>query len=191
MAPIALLCLASPTQAEDSKETLNRKNSNWEIAKANVDRFLGLDPKALAALFKREPAWHECNIEMDDSMVLRFYRGKIVDEFAFVPPDSHSMPGYRGRDERLEYPPAKSNTIWTGVKRKDEKEYWTLIKANLETFVGMSSEEIIALLGPERCSNQPRNTITYRIGDSCLDFYLKNSKVEKFKFRAAVYIPGT
>lgn len=186
MTTIVLFGLSLPTQAQD-----NTQGQNWKIAKANVERFLGLEDKTITALFDRRPFWGECNIELDDSTTLRFYSASKVGAFAFLPQDAPSMEGCFGVDSNYEHPKVKSETVWTGAKRKDEKEYWTIIKANLDKFIGMSSKEIIALLGPERSSSKPWNLIDYRIGDAGLTFYLKDGKVEKFRFRSDVYIPGT
>lgn len=179
-------CLFLPARAE---ETSTR--DNWKIAKANVERFLGLDDKTLAALFGRVPVYRECNIFMDEKTSLRFGDEIKVKEFSFLPQTEPSKLGIWGLDEDGEHPNVRSEKVWTGAKRKDEKEYWSIIKANLDKFIGMSSEEITALLGPERCSSKPWNRIDYRIGDAGLTFYLKDGKVEKFRFKSNVYIPGT
>jgi hypothetical protein len=183
---LVLMGLVTPAQAEGSSQS-----SNWEIAKANVERFLGLDSKALAALFKRNPARSECNVELDDNTILRFYAFGQIDAFAVLPHDAHSMEGSYGEDPNYEHPRVKSEAVWTGAKRRDEKEYWTIIKNNLDKFMGMTKEQILSLLGPERESSIPWNYIRYRVGDSSLTFFLKDGKVEKYRFQSDTYIPGT
>lgn len=184
---LILTCaVARPVQAENKLT-----EPNWKIAKENVDKFAAMDYKARAALFDRNPVWYECNIDMDDNTALRFYRNCWDGEFSFLPQSAPSMAGSYGLDPNYEHPQVKSETVYTGAKRKDEKEYWSIIKANLDKFIGMSSAEITAVLGPERCSSKPWNRIDYRIGDAGLTFYLKDDKVEKFRFKSNVYIPGT
>ncbi|MFA7340025.1 MAG: hypothetical protein WC028_24820 [Candidatus Obscuribacterales bacterium] len=186
MATIATFGLALPALAQDSIQ-----GGNWTIAKANVERFLGLDDKTLAALFGCKSIGFECNIDMDENTILRFDSASKVGAFAFLPQSAPSMEGCFGVDPNYDHPKLRSETFWTGAKRKDQKEYWTIIKANLDKFIGMSGEEIAALLGPERCSSKPWNRIDYRIGDAGLTFYLKDGKVEKFRFSSDRYIPGT
>ncbi len=186
MTTTVLFGLSLPTQAQ-----VDTRGHNWKIAKENVDKFAAMDYKTRAALFDREPVWYECNIDMDDNTALRFYRGCRDGEFSFLPQSAPSMLGVYGLDEDGEHPQVKSETVYTGAKRKDEKEYWSIIKDNLDKFIGMNSEEITALLGPERCSSKPWNRIDYRIGDAGLTFYLKDGKVEKLRFKSNVYIPGT
>ena len=185
-ATIVTFGLSLPTQAQD-----DTRGYNWKIAKENVDKFAAMDYKTRAALFDRDPVWYECKIDMDDNTALSFYRGCRDGEFSFLPQSAPSMAGSYGLDPNYEHPKVKSETVYTGAKRKDEKEYWSIIKANLDKFIGMSSEEITALLGPERCSSKPWNRIDYRIGDAGLTFYLKDGKVEKLRFKSNVYIPGT
>lgn len=169
---------------------------NWKIAKANVDKFFNLNDQTIAELFDYKPdKCFQNTIDLDENTSLQVQRSlsRPVTVFAFVPSnkslfnDIWAGEGVKGGFS-LNKPP---DTIWTGAKRKDEKEYWPIIKANLDKFIGMSSEEIKALLGPERCSSKPWNRIDYRIGDAGLTFYLKDGKVEKLRFKSNVYIPGT
>jgi hypothetical protein len=184
-------CLFLPAQAE---ETSTR--DNWKIAKANVDKFLAMNGEAIADLFGSKTTNElPCKIDINDQIVLQFYNRKSlpIREFyiSLTEPTQHQYLSFnhraKGGFELRESP----NTIWTGAKRKSEKEYWKIIKANLDKFIGMSGDEIIALLGPERCSSKPRNFIQYRIGDAGLTFFLKAGKVHKFKFKSDAYIPGT
>lgn len=164
----------------------------WTIAKTNVDKFFDMEENTIAHLFGcRDDDTLDGEIELDEKLAVRIFKYKDTNEFSFRPKIEH--PGYTlfGQDDDSEHPRVRSETVWTGAKRKDEKEYWSIIKANLDKFIGMSSEKIIALLGPERCSSKPWNRIDYRVGDAGLTFFLKDGKVEKFRFSSDRYIPGT
>ena len=169
---------------------------NWKIAKANVDKFFNLNDQTIAELFEYKPDKSlQDTIDLDDNTSLQVQRSspRPVNVFAFVPSNKSLFNNnWAGEGIKGGFSFDKSpDTIWTGAKRKDEKEYWKIIKANLDKFIGMSAEEIAALLGPERCSSKQYNYIQYRVGDAGLTFYLKEGKVEKFRFKSDVYIPGT
>lgn len=169
---------------------------NWKIAKANVDKFFNLNDQTIAELFEYKPDKSlQDTIDLDDNTSLQVQRSspRPVNVFAFVPSNKSLFNNnWAGEGIKGGFSFDKSpDTIWTGAKRKDEKEYWKIIKANLDKFIGMSAEEIAALLGPERCSSKQYNYIQYRVGDAGLTFYLKEGKVEKFSFKSDVYIPGT
>ena len=195
---VILICgVALPVQAEDK-----HAGSNWKIAKENVDKFFDMQDKDIANLFDyyehKEIAY---GIEIDEKTELQVNKGSRFNfnEFSFLqkpslPPknDGDSVQKICGGDamDEFRFSP-EHDAIWTGAKRKDEKEYWKIIKANLDKLIGMSGEEIAALLGPERCSSKQYNLIKYRVGDAGLTFYLKDGKVQRFKFKSDVYIPGT
>jgi len=183
-----------PESSNDPALLVNK--DKWPIAKANIEKFLSMNGAAIADLFGSTTTYElPCKIDINDRIFLQFYNRKSlpIRDFYISLTEStqrqyvsfnHRATG--GFDLR-EGP----GTIWTGAKRKSEKGYWKIIKANLDKFIGMSGDEIIALLGPERCSSKPRNFIQYRIGDAGLTFFLKAGKVHKFKFKSDAYIPGT
>lgn len=169
---------------------------NWKIAKANIEKFFSLSDQAIADLFEyKTDECYQNIIDMDENTALKVQRSlsRPVTTFSFTPRNKglinsafvdsvKSGPFWAASD---------SDIVWSGAKRKDEKEYWTIIKANLDKFIGMSSDEVVALLGTERCSSKSHTFIKYRIGDAGLAFFLKDGKVEKFEFNSNQYIPGT
>lgn len=85
-----------------------------------------------------------------------------------------------------------SDDIYTGAKPKETAEYWTIIKANLDKFIGMSKANVIALMGPERCASEDQRTIDYRVGEDRFRLYLTNDKVSELQLSKRVYdTPGT
>ncbi|MFA7340016.1 MAG: hypothetical protein WC028_24775 [Candidatus Obscuribacterales bacterium] len=171
-------------------------NGNWKVAKENIDKFFTLSDQAIADLFgyKTDKSYPKI-IDMDENTALRVPRSlsRPVTSFSFTPRSkgltNSALVG------SVKFGPfwaaSDSDIVWSGAKRKDEKEYWTIIKANLDKFIGMSSDEVVALLGTERCSSKSHTFIKYRIGDAGLAFFLKDGKVEKFEFNSNQYIPGT
>ena len=186
-----------PLYSESSNDQALLVNKDkWPIAKANIEKFLSMNGAAIADLFGSKRTYElPCKIDINDRIVLQFYSRKSLPIRDFYislsEPRQQTFHSFNheanGGFELKESP----DTIWTGAKRKSEKGYWKIIKANLDKFIGMSGDEIIALLGPERCSSKPRNFIQYRIGDAGLTFFLKAGKVHKFKFKSDAYIPGT
>lgn len=166
----------------------------WSIAEAHVDKFFEMDTNAVAELFGcRDYEDSKFDIQLDEQLDLKIFKYRHSNEFCFLP-HRKIPPGYVATgpyDGGSNFPEVPSEAIWTSAKRKDEKDYWTIIKANLDKFIGMTSEELVARLGPERESSKPWNYCQYRVGDAGLMFYLKNGKVEKFKFESNKYIPGT
>ncbi len=86
---------------------------------------------------------------------------------------------------------SEKDTVYTGAKRRDEATYWAAIKPNLRKLIGMKRQEIIALLGPERCSSEIGQTIDYRVGNSRLRFLLRNGVVLAFKIDSEQYLHDT
>lgn len=166
----------------------------WSVAKTNVDKFFELNGSAIGNLFGYPFLDNSLvTIHLDEKVDLKVLKSRGRNEFCFLP-TRKIPPGYLVTgpyDGGFEWPKVPSEAIWTGAKRKDEKEYWSIIKANLDKFIGMSGDEIVALLGPERQSSKPWSYVQYRVGDAGLTFYLKDGKAQKFKFKSDVYIPGT
>lgn len=171
-------------------------NGNWKVAKENIDKFFNLSDQDIAELFgyktdKSNPKI----IDMDEDTSLRVQRSlsRPVTSFSFTPTSKGITNS--GLVGSVKFGPfwaaSDSDIVWSGAKRKDEKEYWTIIKANIDKFIGMSSDEVVALLGTERCSSKSHTFIKYRIGDAELAFFLKAGKVEKLDFNSNQYIPGT
>ena len=167
-----------------------QNKDKWSIAKTNVDKFFELDETAIGNLFGcRDFLSFKDEIELGENTSLRVSGSGKVKSFYFGPKNFRFSLMAFGHD--FDMSKGRPETIWTGAKRKDEKEYWKIIKANLDKFIGMSSEEIVALLGPERCSNKGFGYITYRIGDAGLTFDLKDGKVKGYRLEADQFIPGT
>lgn len=82
-----------------------------------------------------------------------------------------------------------SDDIYTGAKPKETAEYWTIIKANLDKFIGMSKANVIALMGPERCASEDQRTIDYRVGDDQFRLYFTDDKVSELQLCKRVYDP--
>jgi hypothetical protein len=173
-----------------------KNRDNWKIAKANVDSFFSLDDQAIADLFEYKPDTHDDNvIDLDEHLALVVQRSltRPVQRFSFGPKNKGMLNNALAGIAIMTGPPIdlQPDTVWTGAKRKNKNEYWTIIKDNLDKFIGMNQAELIALLGPPRCSSKHLNVVTFRIGDAGLDFGFKDDKVEKFRFESNRYIPGT
>lgn len=82
-----------------------------------------------------------------------------------------------------------SDDIYTGAKPKETAEYWTIIKANLDKFIGMSKANVIALMGPERCASDNESTIDYRVGEDRFRLYFTDDKVSELQLCKRVYDP--
>ncbi|MFA7340024.1 MAG: hypothetical protein WC028_24815 [Candidatus Obscuribacterales bacterium] len=87
--------------------------------------------------------------------------------------------------------PSEKDTVYTGAKRSNEATYWAAIKPNLRKLIGMKRQEIIALLGPERCSSEVGQTLDYRVGNSRLRFFMRNGVVIAFKLDCEQYLHDT
>ncbi len=87
--------------------------------------------------------------------------------------------------------PSDKDATYTGAKRRDEATYWAAIKPNLRKLIGMKRQEIIALLGPERCSSEAGKSIDYRVGNSRLRFFLRNDAVIGFQLTNDMYLHDT
>lgn len=87
--------------------------------------------------------------------------------------------------------PSVEDTVYTGAKRRDEATYWAAIKPNLRKLIGMKRQEIIALLGPERCSSKAGKSIDYRVGNNRLRFFLRNDAVIGFELTNDMYLHDT
>ncbi len=82
-----------------------------------------------------------------------------------------------------------SDDIYTGAKPKETAEYWAIIKANLDKFIGMNKAKVIALMGPERCASEDKRTIDYRVGDDRFHLYFTDDKVSELELCKGVYDP--
>ncbi|MBX9720846.1 MAG: hypothetical protein K2X81_05595 [Candidatus Obscuribacterales bacterium] len=87
--------------------------------------------------------------------------------------------------------PNEEDAVYTGAKRRDEATYWAAIKPNLQKLIGMKRQEILALLGPERCSSEAGKSIDYRVGNSRLRFFLRKDTVIGFELKNDMYLHDT
>ncbi len=87
--------------------------------------------------------------------------------------------------------PSDDDAVYTGAKRRDEAAYWAAIKPNLRKLIGMKRQEILALLGPERCSSEAGKSIDYRVGNSRLRFFLREDTVIGFELKNDMYLHDT
>lgn len=87
--------------------------------------------------------------------------------------------------------PSEKDAVYTGAKRREEATYWAAIKPNLQKLIGMKRQEILALLGPERCSSEAGKSIDYRVGNNRLRFFLRNGAVIGFEFTNDMYLHDT
>lgn len=121
---------------------------------------------------------------------LRFSHGELEFTQTNNHTDSLFSGGMRGSrrtgDGRLSF---YSDDIYTGAKPKETAEYWTIIKANLDKFIGMNKANVIAIMGPERCASTDRKTIDYRIGDDRFRLYFIDDKVSELQLCKRVYDP--
>lgn len=180
-----LTCHGSPSFPNEEK---------WSITKANIDKFLQMDTATIAGLY----GCHDCDyrkleIDLDDKLTLKLIKHSGGTHFSIEPTTKRSYIEFSSFNDGDHFGilTEPAGAVWTGAKRKDEKEYWEIINTNLDKFVGMNWEEVLAVLGPERESSKERNYIRYRVGDASLTFNLRDGKVYKIKFQPDTYIPGT
>jgi len=180
-----LTCHGSPSLSNEEK---------WYITKANIDKFLQMDTVTIAGLY----GCHDCDyqkieIDLDDKLTFKLVKHRGGIDFSIEPIKMRPYIEFDRLNDGDHFGilSEPAGAVWTGVKRKDEKEYWKIINANLDKFVGLNWEEVLAALGPERESSKERNYIRYRVGDASLTFNLRNGKVFKIKFQSDSYIPGT
>jgi hypothetical protein len=55
----------------------------------------------------------------------------------------------------------------------------------------MKQQEILALLGPERCSSEAGKSIDYRVGNNQLRFFLRKDTVVGFQLTNDMYLHDT
>jgi hypothetical protein len=87
--------------------------------------------------------------------------------------------------------PSDKDAVYTGAKRRDEATYWAAIRPNLQKLIGMKQQEILALLGPERCSSEAGKSIDYRVGNNQLRFFLRKDTVVGFQLTNDMYLHDT
>lgn len=188
---ILLMLLSGHALKADAKEpgdTHKSKQKRLNAAKKHVDQFLTMDNKKISTLLGCNPSDIGQAIQLDEGVSLKLETPRVGKLFTF---SRYRHPLFDSRGQSA-FPKSGNNDeiIWSGWQPKSEREYWTIIKPNLERFIGMSSEEIVSLLGRERCSLK-LEFMDYRIGDHRLRFYFTDGAVEKFTFRANQYLGTT
>ncbi len=187
----------------------------WPLFEEKIDTLLGAkseDYKAMTASYKQEklpfPSKHQNLITalklrsntkdywfLDDRMAATVeMESGLVSTVVFEPIqqfEDHQMPHNRIKESWLGTRPNDEDAVFTGAKRRDEATYWAAIKPNLRKLIGMKKPEILALLGPERCSSEAGKSIDYRVGNSRLRFFLRNDAVIGFQLTNDMYLPDT
>lgn len=187
----------------------------WPLFEEKIDRLLGAkseDYRAMTATYKQEklpcPSRHQKLITalklrtntkdywfLDDRMAATVaMESGLVSTIVFEPIqqfEDRQMPHSRIKASWLGSRPSNDDAVYTGAKRRDEATYWAAIKPNLRKLIGMKRQEILALLGPERCSSEAGKSIDYRVGNSRLRFFLRNDAVIGFELKNDMYLHDT
>ena len=187
----------------------------WPLFEEKIDSLLGAkseDYKAMTASYKQEklpfPSKHQNLITalklrtntkdywfLDDRMAVTVaMESGLVSTIIFEPIqqfEDHQIPHSRVQKGWVGTRPSDEDAVYTGAKRREEATYWAAIKPNLQKFIGMKRQEILALLGPERCSSEAGKSIDYRVGNSRLRFFLRNDAVIGFQLTNDMYLPDT
>ncbi|MFA6210553.1 MAG: hypothetical protein WC714_14080 [Candidatus Obscuribacterales bacterium] len=124
-------------------------------------------------------------VSMDSGLIKRITFEPIQKFEDRQVPHGHAKKGW---DEAQ---PSVSDDVYTGAIRRDEATYWAAIKPNLRNIIGMKRQEIIALLGPERCSFDAGKSMDYRIGNNRLRLFLENKVVIGFELTNDMYLHDT
>lgn len=184
-----LSCTFQPALAADDSVT----KTAWQITKENVERFFDMDKEAILCLYEHDEnyRWPSFgNILLDRNVTLHVNGARKLSDFSFSTPAKVDLKGGPGPNDDWLGSGIDKQTVWTGVARKKSSVYWSIIKANVDKFIGMNSAQIISLLGPERCAAKGV-FIDYRIGNTRLRFCLKDDKVISFTFEADRYDKAT
>ncbi len=187
----------------------------WPMFKEKIDQLLGAktdDYKAMMNSYKLEKSStsHE-NLPLPISVKLSRHasdcwflddrifasvsmQSGLVSTIVFEPihiVQDRKLPHGLARTGRGSTRPSETDSVYTGAKRRDEATYWAAIKPNLQKLIGMKRQEILALLGPERCSSEAGKSIDYRVGNSRLRFFLRNDAVIGFELKNDMYLHDT
>jgi len=192
-----------------------KKAKLWPLFEEKLDRLLGAkseDYKAMTASYKQEklpfPSKHQNLITalklrsntkdywfLDDRMAATIeMESGLVSTIVFEPIqqfEDHQIPHSRVQKGWFGTRPSDEDAVYTGAKPREEATYWAAIKPNLQRLIGMKRQEILALLGPERCSSEAGKSIDYRVGNSRLRFFLRNDAVIGFELKNDMYLHDT
>lgn len=187
----------------------------WPLFEEKIDRLLGAkseDYKAMTGSYKQEklpfPSRHEKLITafklrantkdywfLDDRIAATVaMESGLVNTIVFEPIqqfEDHQMPHSQIKASWLGTRPSDEDAVYTGAKRRDEATYWAAIKPNLQKLIGMKRQEILGLLGPERCFSEAGKSIDYRVGNSRLRFFLRKDVVIGFELKNDMYLHDT
>jgi hypothetical protein len=187
----------------------------WPLFEEKIDRLLGAkseDYKAMTTSYKQEklpfPSRHQNLITalklrsntkdywfLDDRLAATIeMESGLVSTIVFEPIqqfEDHQIPHSRVRKGWGATRPSDEDAVYTGAKRRDDATYWAAIKPNLQKLIGMKRQEILALLGPERCSSEAGKSIDYRVGNSRLRFFLRKDIVIGFELKDDMYLHDT
>ncbi|MFA6210563.1 MAG: hypothetical protein WCT03_18860 [Candidatus Obscuribacterales bacterium] len=170
----------------------------WQIVVDNFASLTRMTPKQIQELFGTARTTiekdvdstifqHE-NVLLDKNTVLKLSSGLMyVDEISLMPSTSDPKTINRRLDKEFGAHDWENDSVYTYAPRKQEDYYWAILKANLKVFLGMKKDELITLLGPERCSSQLRQTLDYRVGCERLRFFLVNDRVAFLQRVTGIY----
>ena len=188
-------CISNSDSAKNhatGSETSNEID-RWQVAKNLLENLSDMKPGEIAKAFGIPEGNKRATfgiVYLGNGQQLRFPHRQL--EFTLTNNHTESLfsGGMRG-SSRVGGEPLSfySDDIYIGAKPKETAEYWTIIKANLDMFIGMSKANVIALMGPERCASEDQLTIDYRVGDDRFRLYFTDNKVSELELCKGVYDP--
>lgn len=186
---------ANSKSAKPSTEVskTDQEAGRWPVAKDLLENLVDMKPAEIVKAFGIPEGNKRATygvIYLGKGQQLRFSSYDIVFKRTNIYTDSLSRGGMHesmrtGGDPGALY----ADDVYTGAPPKEAKEYWTIIKANLDKFIGMNKENVIALMGPERCASKDGLTLDYRVGDDRFRLYFEEEKVSELQLRKRVYDP--
>jgi len=188
-------CIAHSESAKKrstGSETANEID-RWQVAKNLLENLGDMKPGEIAKAFGIPEGIKRATfgiVYLGKGQQLRFSHHQLEFTLTNNHTDSIFSGGMHG-STRVGGGPLSfySDHIYTGAKPEETAEYWTIIKANLDKFIGMSKANIIALMGPERCASHDESTIDYRVGEDQFRLYFTDDKVSELQLCKGVYDP--
>lgn len=183
---------ASTKPLNEASETV-KEIDRWSVAKDRLENLVNMKPAEIEKAFGIPEGKKRATygiVYLGKGQQLRFSSYDLEFKRTNNHTDSLVPGGMRG-SVRIGGDPGALYTddVYTGAQPKEAQEYWTIIKANLDKFIGMNKANVIALMGPERCASKEGLTLDYRVGDDRFRLYFEKDKVSELQLRKRVYDP--